>query len=116
MGLTKGFITAVGRYQGKVYTATQHGVYVLKADGSEAAHFVRFGDRNDRFFGMTVSGSTAFAMSEFGAYSLDPASSRLNRIGSGGLTIQPSRIDPMRVFLSTRARVESSRNFPMLFL
>src|SRR5260221_11480888 len=59
---------------------------------------------------MTVRGSTAFAMSEFGAFPLDPASSRLNRIGSGGLTIQPSRIDPMRVFLSTRAGLESIRN------
>jgi signal transduction histidine kinase/ActR/RegA family two-component response regulator len=112
LGLPKGFITGVGRYQGKVYTTTQHGVYVLKAaeNGAEAAHFVRFGDRNDRFFGMTVSDSTAFAMSEFGAYSLDPASSRLNRIGPGGLTIKASQIDPMRVFLSTRAGLESIRN------
>jgi signal transduction histidine kinase/CheY-like chemotaxis protein len=105
LGLPKGFITGVARFQGKVYTATQHGVYVLKAagDGSEAAHFVRFGDQNDRFFGMRVSGSTAFAISESEAYSLDPASSKLNRIGSGGLTINPSQIDPNRVFLSTGA-------------
>ncbi len=31
LGLPKGFITGVGRYQGKVYTTTQHGVYVLKS-------------------------------------------------------------------------------------
>jgi len=109
LGLPKGFITGVGRYQGKIYTATQHGVYVLKAaeNASEATRFVPFGDRNERFYGMAVSGSTAFAMSESDAYSLDPASSGLNRIGSGGLAIYPSRVDPMRVFLSTRAGLES---------
>jgi signal transduction histidine kinase/CheY-like chemotaxis protein len=110
LGLPKGFITGVVRYQGKVYAATQHGVYVLKTDGSEATHFVPFGDRNERFFGMTVSGSTAFACSNFGTYSLDSASSKLNRIGPGSRTINPSQIDPMRVFLGTRAGLESIHN------
>jgi signal transduction histidine kinase/CheY-like chemotaxis protein len=111
-GLPKGFITGVGRYQGKIYAATQHGVYVLTAseDGFDAAHFVPFGDRNDRFFWMTISDSAAFAIGESGAYSLDPASSNLNRIGSGGITINPSRTDPMRVFLGTIGGLESVRN------
>jgi signal transduction histidine kinase/CheY-like chemotaxis protein/ligand-binding sensor domain-containing protein len=112
LGLPKGFISGVVRYQGKVYTATQHGVYVLQTaqDGSEATRFVPFGDRQERFYGMRVSGSMAFALSGSGTYSLDPASSRLDRIGSGSLTINPSQIDPMRVFLSTQAGLESIRN------
>jgi ligand-binding sensor domain-containing protein len=32
LGLSRGFVNAVARYQGKVYAATQHGVYVLQAD------------------------------------------------------------------------------------
>jgi signal transduction histidine kinase/CheY-like chemotaxis protein len=112
LGLPKGFITGVGRYQGKVYAATQHGVYVLTGteDGSEAAHFVHFGDRTDRFFWMTISGSAAFATGESGAYSLDPESSNLIQIGTGGITINPSRTDPMRVLLGTLAGLESIRN------
>jgi hypothetical protein len=72
--------------QGKVYTATQHGLYLLKAgeDVAQPAHFVRFGDLIDRFFGLTVTGSTVYAISEDGAYSLDPATAGFNRIGSGG--------------------------------
>ena len=31
LGLPKGFITGVIRYQDKIYAATQHGIYVLKA-------------------------------------------------------------------------------------
>jgi ligand-binding sensor domain-containing protein len=52
LGLPKGFITSVGRYQGKVYAATQHGVYILTGaeEGAGASHFVRFGDRSERFF------------------------------------------------------------------
>jgi signal transduction histidine kinase/CheY-like chemotaxis protein len=112
LGLPRGFITGVGRYQGKIYAATQHGVYVLTGaeGGSEGAHFVRFGDQNDRFFWMAISGSSAFVMGESGAYSLDPGSSKLNRIGPGGITINPSRTDPMRVFLGTMAGLESIRN------
>jgi signal transduction histidine kinase/CheY-like chemotaxis protein len=111
LGLPKGWITGVTRYQGKIYTATQHGVYVLKAaeDASESPHFLRFEDRHDRFFGIAVSGSTAFAISDLATYSLDLASSRFTRIGSGGAVISPSRIDPKRLFLSTRNGLESIR-------
>src|SRR5580704_4277895 len=31
LGLPRGFVNAVARYQGKVYAATQHGIYVLQA-------------------------------------------------------------------------------------
>ena len=62
------------------------------------------------FFWMTISGSTAFAISESGAYSLDPGSSKLNRIGSSGITINPSPTDPTRAFLGTMAGLESIRN------
>jgi len=112
LGLPRGFVTGVARFQGEIYTATQHGVYVLKAskDAAQSDHFVRFGDLNDRFFGLTASDSTAYAISENGAYSLNPASSRLDRIGSGGAAIIPSRIDPMRIFLTTPAGLESVRN------
>jgi len=66
MGLPKGFVNIVAGYQGKVYTATQHGLYLLKAgeDVAQPAHFVRFGDLIDRFFGLTVTGSTVYAISE----------------------------------------------------
>jgi signal transduction histidine kinase/CheY-like chemotaxis protein len=109
VGLPKGFITGIGRYQGKIYASTQHGVYVLKKeDGSNAPYFVPCGSGPfERFYGTTTTGSTAFAFSGSGTYSLDPASSALNRIGSGSLTIQPSRIDSNRVFLSTRTGLES---------
>jgi outer membrane protein assembly factor BamB len=112
LGLARGFVNAVVRYQGKVYAATQHGVYVLQADEdvTQSAHFVRFGGLSDRFFGLTVGGSTAYAISEEGAYSLDPPNARLNRIGSGGGTILPSRIDSMRIFLTTLGGLESIYN------
>jgi signal transduction histidine kinase/CheY-like chemotaxis protein len=106
-GLAKGFVTSVARYQGKVYAATQHGIYVLRNGASEAPKFSQFGDRSDRFFGITVSGSTAIALSELGAYSLDAASSRFNQIAAGGILIKPSRGDPMRVFVDTWSGLES---------
>jgi signal transduction histidine kinase/CheY-like chemotaxis protein len=112
LGLPRGFVNIVAGYQGKVYTATQHGLYVLKAgeDVSQSAHFVRFSDLNDRFFGLTVTGSTVYAIGEDGAYSLDPATARSTRIGSGGGTILPSRIDPRRIFLTTLTGLESIYN------
>jgi hypothetical protein len=66
LGLPKGWITGVSRYQGKIYTTTQHGFYVLKAaeDPSESPHFLRFGDLQERFFGIAVNGSTACAISD----------------------------------------------------
>ena len=112
LGLPKGFVNSVARYQGKVYTATQHGLYVRKAseDVSQPAHFVRFGDLNDRFFELVVTGSAVYAISEGGAYSLDPAIARSTRIGSGGGMILPSRIDPRRIFLTTLTGLESIYN------
>jgi signal transduction histidine kinase/CheY-like chemotaxis protein len=112
LGLPKGFVTDVGRYQGKIYTATQRGVYVLRPaeDTSQSAHFFRFGERNDRFFGLTVTGSAAFAISELGTYVLDPANARLERIGSGGGMIVSSAIDRNRLFLSTKDGLEAIRN------
>src|SRR3984957_4333331 len=109
LGLPKGFVNIVAGYQGKVYTATQHGLYLLKAgeDVAQSAHFVRFGDLTDRFFGLTVTASTVYAISEDGAYSLDPATGGFDRIGSGGGTIVPSRIDARRIFLTTLAGLES---------
>lgn len=86
LGLPKGFVNIAAGYQGKVYTATQHGLYLLKAgeDLAQPAHFVRFGDLTDRFFGLTVTASTIYAISEDGAYALDPATAGFNRIGAGG--------------------------------
>jgi signal transduction histidine kinase/CheY-like chemotaxis protein/ligand-binding sensor domain-containing protein len=112
LGLPKGFVTDVGRYQGKIYTATQRGVYVLRPaeDTSQSAHFFRFGERNDRFFGLTITGSRAFAISELGAYALNPVNTRLERIGSGGGMIVSSAIDPNRLFLCTRDGLEAIRN------
>jgi signal transduction histidine kinase/CheY-like chemotaxis protein len=112
LGLPKGFVNIVDGYQGKVYAATQHGLYVLKASEgvSQPAHFVRFGDLNDRFYELVVTGSSVYAISEGGAYSLDPAIARSTRIGSGGGTILPSRIDPRRIFLTTLAGLESIYN------
>ncbi|MBV9878269.1 MAG: response regulator [Verrucomicrobia bacterium] len=108
-GLPRGFVNIVAGYQGKVYAATQHGLYVLKASEqvSQPAHFVRVGDLNDRFFGLSVNASTVYAISEAGAYSFDPATARLTRIGSDGGAILPSKIDPRRVFLTTLAGLES---------
>jgi signal transduction histidine kinase/CheY-like chemotaxis protein len=112
LGLPKGFVNVVAKYQGKVCTATEHGLDVLKADEDVAqpAHFVRFGDLNDRLFGLTVSDSTVYAISEEGAYSLNPATTKFNRIGPGGGTILPSRIDPRRVFLTTVTGLQSIHN------
>jgi signal transduction histidine kinase/CheY-like chemotaxis protein len=112
LGLPKGWITGVTRYQGKIYTTTQHGVYVLKAteDVSDCPHFFRFGNLHDRFYGISVNGSSAFAISDLGTYSLDVASSRLQRIGPSGAVINLSRIDPERLFLSTRKGLESVHN------
>jgi signal transduction histidine kinase/CheY-like chemotaxis protein len=109
LGLPKGFVTGVTRYQGKIYTATQDGVYVLKAaeDAAESPHFVPFGDLNDRFFGIAVNGASAYAFSDLATYSLDLASFSLDRIGSGAASVYPSRIDPKRLFLSTRNGLES---------
>jgi signal transduction histidine kinase/CheY-like chemotaxis protein len=112
LGLPKGFVNIVAGYEGKVCTATQRGLYVLKTDEdvAQSAHFVRFGDLNDRFFGLTVNNSTVYAISEDGAYSFDSATTRFNRIGSGGGTILPSRIDPRRIFLTTLAGLQSIHN------
>src|SRR5262249_25291551 len=43
LGLPKGFVTDVVRYRGRIYTATQHGVFVLSAaeDASDSSHFIR---------------------------------------------------------------------------
>jgi hypothetical protein len=62
LGLPKGFVTGVIRYQGKIHATTQYGVYVLKAaeDAPESPEFLRFGDESDRFFGITVSDPNAF--------------------------------------------------------
>jgi signal transduction histidine kinase/CheY-like chemotaxis protein len=112
LGLPKGFVTGVTRYQGKIYVTTQHGIYALDAaeDGTQSAHFRRFGDRSDRCYGITVSDPTAFAISNLATYSLDVANSRLEPIGSGGAVITASSIDPKRLFLSTRNGLESVRN------
>jgi signal transduction histidine kinase/CheY-like chemotaxis protein len=112
LGLPKGFISGVGRYQGRFYASTQHGIYVLTPaeEAWDSCHFVRLGDRNDRFFTLTVTNSTAVAIADSGAYSLEPPSSRLDYIGPGGVTIIPSRVDPMRVFLGTADGLESFRN------
>jgi signal transduction histidine kinase/ActR/RegA family two-component response regulator len=109
LGLPKGFVTGVVRYGGGVYTATQNGIYVLKAAEGAAVppHFLPFGDRNDRFFGIAINGANAFACSEAATYSLNLASSSLDPIGSGAASVYPSRIDPNRLFLSTRNGLES---------
>jgi signal transduction histidine kinase/CheY-like chemotaxis protein len=109
LGLPRGFVNIVAGYQGKVYAATQRGLYVLKTseEVSQPAHFIRLGDLNDRFFGLSVNASTVYAISEAGAYAFDPATARSTRIGSGGGTILPSKIDPRRVFLTTLAGLES---------
>jgi len=112
LGLPKGFITDVTRYQGKIYAATQHGIYVLSAgqDASVPSHFLRFGEQPDRFFEITIGDANAFAISDTGAYSLDVPSSRLVPIGSPGALIVPSRTDPKRLFLSTKTGLESIIN------
>jgi hypothetical protein len=105
----KGFVNVVAKYQGKVCTATEHRLYILKTDEDVAqpAHFVPFGGLNDRFFGLTVSDSTTYAVSEEGAYSLNPVTAKFNRIGPGGGTILPSRSDSRRIFLTTVAGLQS---------
>jgi signal transduction histidine kinase/CheY-like chemotaxis protein len=112
LGLPKGFITDVTRYRGKIYAATQHGIYVLSAgqDASVPSHFLRFGEQPDRFFEITIGDANAFAISDTGAYSLDVSSSRLVPIGSPGALIVPSRTDPKRLFLSTKTGLESITN------
>src|SRR5258708_6862374 len=112
LGLPKGFVTGVTRYQRKIYVTTQHGIYALDAakDGTESSHFLRFGDRSDRCYGITVSGAMSCAISDLATYSLDVARSRRERIGSAGAVINASRIDPKRFFLSTRKGLESVRN------
>jgi signal transduction histidine kinase/ActR/RegA family two-component response regulator len=112
LGLPRGWVAEVGRYQGKIYTATQHGVYVLRPaeDATPSTHFFRVGERDERFYGLTVDGSAAFAISEMGAFVVDRAGSRLERIGSGGVMVVPSAIDRNRLFLSTRDGLEAIRN------
>jgi len=112
LGLPKGFVTDVIRYRDRIYTATQHGIFVLSAAGeaSDGSHFVRFGDRTDRFLDMVVSGENAFAVSDTDAYSLGGADSGLRRIGPGASSIVPSKADPRRIFLSTRNGLESIFN------
>jgi ligand-binding sensor domain-containing protein len=112
LGLPRGMINGVIRYQGKVYTSTGHGIYVLKsADGSgESAHFVPFGDRDERFYGVMVDSSRAYACANSGTYTLDVLTSTLTRIGSGSVTIAPSRVDPGRVFIDTWHGLELVHN------
>jgi signal transduction histidine kinase/CheY-like chemotaxis protein len=113
LGLPKGWVTGVTRYQGQIYATTQHGVYVLEAavDASQSPHFRGFGDLHDRFFGIAVGDSTAFAISDVNAYSLDVDRSSFQPIGPGGAVITPSRIDPQRIFLSTSKQLESVRSY-----
>jgi signal transduction histidine kinase/CheY-like chemotaxis protein len=108
-GLPRGMITAVVRYQGKIYTSTGHGVYVLQtaAESGQAPSFMPFGDRNERMYGIAPTNSTAFAFSNSGTYALNSTTSKLDRIGSGANVIFPSEIDPDRIFLSTRIGLES---------
>jgi signal transduction histidine kinase/CheY-like chemotaxis protein len=111
-GLPGGFITDVVRYEGKIYASTQHGAYVLKMadEKGETPHFIPFGERNERFYGMLVTGSDAFVYGNSGTYSLNSSTSTLSRIGSGSITISPSTTDPSRLFLSTRVGLEAVRN------
>jgi signal transduction histidine kinase/CheY-like chemotaxis protein len=112
LGLPSGIVTSVVRYQGKVYTGTGHGVYVLSAGeaSGEAPHFIPFGNRNERIYGIQLNRSNAFACSSSGLYSINSATSTLDRVASGSLDIAPSKIDPARLFLCTRAGLESVRN------
>jgi signal transduction histidine kinase/ActR/RegA family two-component response regulator len=112
LGLPKGWITGVSRHLGKVYTTTQHGIYVLKAaeDASESPHFFRFGDLRDRFFGIATNNSTGFAITLNGTYSFEGAGSELQQIGPGAGALNISRIDAGRLFLSTRNGLESVHN------
>ena len=112
LGLPKGFVTDVVRYRGRIYAATQHGVFVLSAaeDASDSCHFIRLGDRTDRFLDTVVSGLNAFAVSDTDAYSLGVADSGLKRIGPGASIIVPSKTDPGRLFLSTPNGLESIFN------
>jgi signal transduction histidine kinase/CheY-like chemotaxis protein/streptogramin lyase len=110
LGLPKGFVTGVVRFHGKIYVTTQHGVSVLTAaDKADPSHFIGFGQQIGRFYGLTVSGPTAFASADSGTYVLNTTTSGLERIGSGGMTIHRSSLDPMRVFIAAKAGVEAVR-------
>jgi hypothetical protein len=89
LGLPKGFVTGVARFHGKIYATTQHGVSVLRVadDRADPAQVVGFGQQTGRVYGLTVSGSTAFASADSGTYALNTSTSGLERIGSGGVTI-----------------------------
>ncbi|MBV9875455.1 MAG: response regulator [Verrucomicrobia bacterium] len=110
-GLPGGSIGEVVRFQGKVYSGAQRGVYVLRTDAStaEASRFVPFSDRDVAVNGITINGGAAFVYSNSGTYLLDPASSRLNQIGPGALYITPSKLDSTRIFLGTATGVQSIR-------
>jgi signal transduction histidine kinase/CheY-like chemotaxis protein len=110
MGLPRGFIDGVVRYQGKIYADTGHGVYKLETADQQPPHFIPFGDRNERFYGMKATSSSAIAISYSGTYSLNSLTSTLNRIGPGSLAIAVSKIDPARIFISTMAGLESVHN------
>ena len=114
VGLPRGIITGVARYQGTIYITSSQGIYLLKKANQmgEVSRFIPFGDRDERFYGIKVSNSGAFASCDSGNYALDYSTSSLVPIGrrSGGVSSSPSRIDPARVFLSTRAGLESVHN------
>jgi signal transduction histidine kinase/CheY-like chemotaxis protein len=112
LGLPRGIVTGLVRYQEKIYAATRDGVYVLKAAdrADESSRFVPFGDRHELFYGITVNGSNAFAASDSGTYSLDDLSLSLNQIGPGSLLVKSSPIDPSRIFLSTSSGLEALHN------
>jgi signal transduction histidine kinase/CheY-like chemotaxis protein len=111
LGLPKGFVTGVARFHGKIYATTQHGVSVLTVanDKADPAQFIGFGRQTGRVYGLTVSGSTAFASADSGTYVLNTTTSGLERIGSGGVTIYRSSSDPMRVFIAAKAGLEAVR-------
>jgi hypothetical protein len=112
LGLPKGFVTDVIRYRGRIYTTTQHGIFVLSAgeDATESCRFIRFGDRTDRFLDLVVSGANVFAASDTSAYSLGAADSGVETIGPGASIIVPSKTDSRRLFISTRNGLESIFN------
>jgi signal transduction histidine kinase/CheY-like chemotaxis protein len=112
LGLPRGFVTDLARYQGKILATTEHGLYVLNPapNASQLPHFSRFGDNHERFLGLTVSGSNAYAMGEGGTYSLEQNGSALDRIGAGGAGFRLSVVGPKRFFLSTRNGLEAIRS------
>jgi signal transduction histidine kinase/CheY-like chemotaxis protein len=102
LGLPKGFVTGVIKYQGKIHATTQYGVYVLKVlkaleDAPKSPEFLRFGDESNRFFAITVSDPNAFAISDSRAYALNAAGSKLERIGAAAAHVVPSRTDSRRL-------------------